>query len=153
MAGASSLYSYNSTIFSHHNSNDGILVMEVSSLNLFDSEVTTSDNGRNGIAIHLNSDGKFIGGVVSQNNTSNGLSIRDNSTLLSKFMTVSGNSENGISVDNGSSINCCNSEISGNTGDDLILTFSSRANLFNNTIGDITSDETSLIRNINLCFP
>ncbi len=153
VAGSSALFSYNSTIFANNNAIDGIHTMEVSSLNLFDSNVTTSGNGRNGISIHLNSNGKFTGGVGSQGNTVDGLSIRDNSMLLSKALTVNSNTRNGISLDNGSSINCCNSVISGNNGDDLFLTFSSRANLFNNTIGEITSDETSLIRNINLCFP
>lgn len=153
VAGSSALFSYNSTIFANNNARDGINTMEVSSLNLFDSNVTTSGNGRNGISIHLNSNGKFTGGVESRGNSVDGLSIRDNSMLLSKTLTVNSNARNGISIDNGSGINCCNSVISINNGDDLFLTFSSRANLFNNTIGEITSDETSLIRNINLCYP
>lgn len=127
--------------------------MEASNFNQFDCQVATSNNGRHGIAIHLNSNGKLIGEVLLQSNAANGLSIRDGSMLLAKFMTVNGNRNYAISVDNGGNLNCCDLNISGNSENDLMVTFGSRATLYNDTIENIGNDGSSLIRYENICFP
>jgi hypothetical protein len=123
------------SIASYQNAADGILLEELSLLNMFNTPQFSGVQGTTNVDAHQN--------------TGNGVSVFGMSAVhmfnQAKILSQN-NGAAGLLADNGSSLSVSNSTVKGNARGDILLSFGARAELTLNTIGTVICDKTSLIR-------
>ena len=135
--------------------NCGIYVCRNSTITLFphpSADVTIQNNQGYGIALHLNSVGRFDPTVSINTNKNHGLRLVANSVLDAAGMIITSNEASGIFATDGSVVRCVNCTITGNLNNDVNLEWASRSLLTGGTVGSVVcADGTVLSGGDHIC--
>lgn len=137
--------------------NCGIYVCRNSTVSLFPNSSTDAkiqNNASHGIAVHLNSVGRFERDVSISGNTENGVRLLQNGLLWANGTVIYSNGGSGILARDGSSVHCRNCNITGNFEGDVRLEWASRSELTGGSVGSVVCDDnTVLTRGDHVCSP
>lgn len=123
------------SIVSYNNAGDGVLLQELSLLNIFNAPQFSGSQGFSTVDTHQN-----VGNGIS----ALGISVVHMFNQAKIFSQQNGAA--GLFADDGSSLFVTQSTVTANATSDILLRFGARADLTLNTIGQIQCDQTALIR-------
>jgi hypothetical protein len=109
------------------------------------TDVKIQNNVSYGIAIHLNSVGRFQGNVNVSGNTDHGVRLLQSSLIDASGIGISPNQGAGISATDGSSVRCFNCTITGNVNNDVRLEWASRSFLIGGTVGSVICEDNTVL--------